>query len=1056
MKQSAKRKTAGSTTGKTAQKTSRTGPASTAFNTGADELLKILDNISEGFIALDEEWRFLYVNGRAEKLIGMRLGDLLGKNLWDVFPAAVGTRFEQECLRAAAGGERAFENFYEPWGRWFHNRCLPRDGGGVSVYFLDITERKKAEEGLCETEERLSLALDAAQMGVFEGDIPNQKVTWSPRTEELWGFKPGEFDGTYEMFANRVHPEDRHVINSKFERCIAEHTPFCYEFRIMWPDGSTRWIACLGRLYCDSQNRPLRLSGVTMDITGRKQSEELLRQGAERLRLALEGARMGTYHWDMGTGEIDCSDTYRAILGQSLESQPSYDKWLSSVHPEDCGPLQQLVLQALQTRGDYDTEYRIILPDGAQRWIAAKGRFYTNADGVSQSMEGVVSDITRRKQAEEALRKSEERFSLAMQGANDGLWDWAITTDEFYYSPRWKSMLGYEEHEIGTGLEEGVSRIHPDDRERVLQRVADFQAGKERTYEIEFRMRHKDGRYVHILSRAFGVRDASGKVVRAVGTHVDITMPKSAVEALRQSEQNYRSLVENNPDIICRYDRQQRIVYLNASGYAITGTTPEESVGKSIREQGLPPDLCAAREACLERAFSGKAVENTFKLTDLTGRERLIWEFLIPERGAGEKVNTVLCVSRDMTELNEATKALRVSEERFRAFMDNSPAIAWAKDEQGRHVYLNRTLESRFEVRSDDWMGKTDFDIWPPEIAAQFRKSDEEVIASGGAVQVEEIAGTPDGTSSAWWVFKFPYRDAQGKLYVGGMGVDITRRKRAEEELKRAHDELERRVLERTGELAIANASLKNKNADMERFMLTVSHDLRSPLITVRTFLGHLVKDQARGDMENFERDLAYINSATEKMSAMLDKLLKLSRIGREPFHASETPLQEIVREALSIVAGRISRGGIRVTVAQEPVLLYGDRAQLVQVFQNLIDNAAKYMGDQAEPRIEIGTGTAHGEQALYVRDNGMGFDPRHKEKLFGLFEKLHADSEGTGMGLALVKRIIEVHGGSIWAESEGTGKGACFWFTLPGNVHITGLADQQILREGQKIGSEA
>ena len=240
-----------------------------------------------------------------------------------------------------------------------------------------------------------------------------------------------------------------------------------------------------------------------------------------------------------------------------------------------------------------------------------------------------------------------------------------------------------------------------------------------------------------------------------------------------------------------------------------------------------------------------------------------------------------------------------------------------------------------------------------------------------------------------------------------------------------------RAVIANITERKQAEKELIAKNAELERFSYSMSHDLRSPLVTIQTFLGHLVQDMAGGGTDRVAQDLAFIRSAAEKMNSLLDELLKFLKVGHMTNPSVETPLQEIAQEAIGLVAGCIYKRGVRVQVTQEPVLLYGDRVRLVEVFQNLIDNAVKFMGGQPEPLIEIVAETKNGEIVFFVRDNGMGIDPKYKYKLFGLFEKLNPKMEGTGMGLALVKRIVEMHGGRIWAESEGLGKGACFWFTL-------------------------
>jgi len=242
---------------------------------------------------------------------------------------------------------------------------------------------------------------------------------------------------------------------------------------------------------------------------------------------------------------------------------------------------------------------------------------------------------------------------------------------------------------------------------------------------------------------------------------------------------------------------------------------------------------------------------------------------------------------------------------------------------------------------------------------------------------------------------------------------DISERKMAKDALRR-----------RSEELALANGELT-------RFAYTVSHDLKSPLVTIKTFLGYLEKDMAALDAQRVGNDLGYIRTAADRMSLLLGELLELSRVGRKMNVSSEASLQNVVKEALAMVAGHMAARGVKVEITAEPIWLYGDRPRLVEVFQNLLDNAAKFMGDQPSPRIEVGARTADGLTVLFVSDNGMGIDPRHQSKLFGLFEKLDPRSEGTGLGLALVRRVVEVHGGRIWVESEGPGKGTTFRFTL-------------------------
>lgn len=226
---------------------------------------------------------------------------------------------------------------------------------------------------------------------------------------------------------------------------------------------------------------------------------------------------------------------------------------------------------------------------------------------------------------------------------------------------------------------------------------------------------------------------------------------------------------------------------------------------------------------------------------------------------------------------------------------------------------------------------------------------------------------------------------------------------------------------------------LEARNAELERFTYTASHDLRSPLVTIRGFLGYLKQDAFVGDLERFEKDMTRIAKAVDKMQSLLNDLLELSRIGRVINQPQLIPFREIVREVLELLDGILVENNIRVILPNELPPVFGDRARLVEAVQNLIGNAAKFMGDQLRPTIEIGTQGEDENSHLifFVRDNGIGIDPQYYEQIFGLFNRLDTTQEGTGIGLTLVKRIIEIHGGRIWLVST-PGEGTTFYFTLP------------------------
>lgn len=225
-------------------------------------------------------------------------------------------------------------------------------------------------------------------------------------------------------------------------------------------------------------------------------------------------------------------------------------------------------------------------------------------------------------------------------------------------------------------------------------------------------------------------------------------------------------------------------------------------------------------------------------------------------------------------------------------------------------------------------------------------------------------------------------------------------------------------------------AELEAKNAELERFTYTVSHDLKSPLITIKGFVGQLERSVAAGKMDRFRSDVARIAGAADKLKTLLDDVLELSRIGRVVNPPENVPLADVVAESLELLSAAIASSGAVVIVQPELPSVRGDRVRLREIVQNLVENALKF--SRGVPRIEIGAGREAGFAVCWVRDDGLGIDPRYASRIFGLFEQIDGDAQGTGVGLALVRRIAEVHGGKAWVESSGLGQGTTMYFTIP------------------------
>ena len=379
-------------------------------------------------------------------------------------------------------------------------------------------------------------------------------------------------------------------------------------------------------------------------------------------------------------------------------------------------------------------------------------------------------------------------------------------------------------------------------------------------------------------------------------------------------------------------------------------------------------------------------------------------------------------IARDITERKKVEEALKKSEQEKVAILSGlkNGAVEYL-DPQMRIVWVNEAVQKSLGLSLKQMQGKYCFELIEG-LKAPCPGCTAVAVCKTGEPQEGELV-TPDGKT--WISCSNPLKDAREQVIgVVHVAINITGRKQAEEALRKAHDELETRVEERTEELA-------RKNTEMEQFIYTVSHDLRTPLITMSGFLGFVKQDAEKGDLDRMQADLQITNESVSKMDRLLLETLELSRIGRVVNPPEDVPFGEIVEDALGQTREKIRSKGFKVSVAQNLPLVHVDRFRITEVLINLIENSIKYTELQANPEIEIGQRIDGNDRIFFVRDNGIGIDPSQQDKVFELFYKVDKKSEGAGAGLAIVKRIIEVHSGRIWIESE-LGKGCTVCFTLP------------------------
>jgi PAS domain S-box-containing protein len=534
----------------------------------------------------------------------------------------------------------------------------------------------------------------------------------------------------------------------------------------------------------------------------RRQIQNELRHRQRHLIESQALAHLGSWDWELWSGNVWWSDEQYRLLGHEPGAIPAtHETFLRAVYPDDRSCVQRAIDAALVGRARFDMACRIVRPNGEIRVISCKGEVFRDRGGQPISMSGSMLDITDRQRVEEALRTSQEKLQQALQSSGTGLWDWNTDTNEVVFSEEWRRQLGYERTELSGSFETWVSLLHPEDRDRAMAYVQDYVAHRKGEYRQEFRLRHNNGTYRWIEARASFVAEADGRRIRLLGSHTDITDRKRMEEAVRESEEHYRTLVELSPSgvfVFC----EGRTTYINHTGSLLLGARDAQDILNRPAFDFIHPDYHQEVRENVKRLLSGgvsvHSAERIYLKLDGTPMPvqveaaRIMWNGKpailglfsdITERKEAQEAVAALNASLER-QVCDRTEALRRSEERFRLFFDNAPNITYLKDHDGRYLYTNRRFDEVYGFSSGVALGKTDEELFSPEQAAQLRSQDRQVLISGRGQEFEEVTEQADGLHTSI-VVKFPVADAAGHLSaVGVIATDITEQRQAQNALR--------------------------------------------------------------------------------------------------------------------------------------------------------------------------------------------------------------------------------------------------------------------------------
>lgn len=671
----------------------------------------------------------------------------------------------------------------------------------------------------------------------------------------------------------------------------------------------------------------------------------------------------------------------------------------------------------------------------------------------------------------ERARLSEEKYRLISSVSSDYSFESRVDNDgnahTIWLAGALEKMTGYTpEQYIASGG--WYAHIHPDDLDKDEQDMHLLLKNKA-VLGSEIRTFTKSGelRWERVFAHPIW-DETENRLIGILGAVQDITEQKEAEKKLKDILHQQEAILNNIPDMAWLKDHESRYIAVNEQFLRISGCKLEDVIGNTDVAIWKSDYAEMYRMDDLDVMQSGmrKTVEELQQ--DSIGREYWVETTKTPIRDARGRVIGTTGIARDISERKKVEQADR----QRRAMLEKVIEL-------GKQVTEASDLDTTFHKIWHGIHDKLGFDRVGIFLFNSERSSMDSVLGTDMLGNKQDTRGhyflisqnstfrhlleTPDGiyyTNSYSEDNRIPPESemygvkdyAAVGVWAGGKPVAAIAVDQLTSQRPISVQQLEAlRLFAGYAGLAIENArlhtalqkelqarktfidELEAKNTELERFTYTVSHDLKSPLVTINGFLGYLERAARAGKMETFERDMQRIHQAVEKMQTLLNDLLELSRIGRLVNAPTEIRFGELVRDTIALLDGPIKASNVRIAFVDEGLRIHGDRLRLLEVMQNLLENAVKFMGKQPTPLIEIGT--IHDEQnqpIFFVRDNGIGIEPQYQDRIFGLFNKLDATSEGTGIGLTLVKRIIEVHNGKIWLESKPE-QGTTFYFTLPG-----------------------
>lgn len=1097
----------------------------------------LVENLDGVIYIVDPLGKITYISPAVERVFGYSVDEILGQSVYQfLHPDDIGL-LETKLKRALDGRSKTNEyRFIDKSGiahvvRTYGRPVIEGDElKGLNGIMVDVTEQKKVERALKESEEWLNLAIEGADLAVWNWNIKTEEMTHNDRYAEIIGLPPCE-KSDIKAWKRAIHPDDLPAVEAQLRDLFAGETHrLSVDYRTNSRDGDLIWVHHQGLVVKrDAAGKPAKMAGTMQEIAWRKEMEEAILEASEKqkeLERIVNRSPAIAFVQNLPLGRpVEFVSENVNQLGYKPEDfysgAVSFDGDL--VHPEDLGTvISELKRQIEDGSKSFYQEFRVLTLPGEVRWLASNVWISRDEDDAVTAVEGIALDITDRKKMEMALAESERRFREMADALPQPIFECDLQGKVTFANQTAFDLFGYDRDD----LEEGVNIFQVfayEDRENMMENFR-MSLNEDRVFSYEYTGLKKEGTTFHLIvySRPI-IRD--GRPVGLRGTLVDITERKRVEENIKQLADLSEKLVEIGSPMIFVIDRRRRIFLWNRAAEKVSGYSAQEVMGdKEIWTDLFPDDeersdfLRALDEIDIGRTTEGQRARMHLR----SGEEKVIsWSGIKLEDSDGNGIGVVI-TAQDMTEYAKMEEEIRSEREFSRGIIEGADLFIVGLDPQGRITLFNRGAEKVTGLSAKEVIGTNFFDHLisdtdreafrvhvssifegkPPEqteAAVITRTGDamavqwgwsvvrgqigeiERVIAFGHDISydrwleeqmllfMDAIESSNDGIAifgktnhllfanpALLEMFGFRLEEARGRIYRdfildfeeedvpenegngGRRRVTCIRKDGSTFPASISFAPVTSSDGDHMATIAVARdisqtieyeTRLKALNRELESFAYTISHDLRAPIRGIQGFALALQEDYGERLDETGRRYLDRIGKIATNMDRLILDLLDYSRIGRIISPPEKVDLEKLILEAFEEIRPLAKDKSADLSLEGDFPVISCERSRIKQIFSNLLENSLKYSKDGVE--IEVGCIDRGGKYEFWVRDNGIGFDMRYHDRIFDPFTRLERSGEGSGIGLATVKKIVETCGGKIWAESV-PGEGSVFRFTIP------------------------